>query len=533
MTTLINMEKFFLWAWIIPPFFLMCLSIKTRNSTISLLGALITASILASLHSSQHFFKIFFLFFNATFHHDFFSSPKYQIFKTMALLGIFTQALQSSGYSTAFTNAALKSLQNKKKAQITTASFSLCFCLDDYFSILTSGAIARPIFQRFHIPKTKLAWMLDSLASPVVALCPFSSWSPVILSFIIDAHLERISTSPTQAYWSTLPWLFYSYITIATTFWTLSNTPKQTAPCSKIIEKPYPQSNCNPWPFLTVFLLMITTTWISTLWVGGFFKHYTWHKAMQSASMSQSLQHGFIAGICVTLYSAKTQKKSPKKILFQSIEKSFPGFLLTVITLTMAWTLGQIMSQYLSMEEAFTLLLQNITIEWSPCFFFISSIFLAMTTGSSWATAALLFPTAANALITAQASAWLYPTFGAILSGSIAGDHLSPISDTTMLAAKSAQCSLHEHISTQFKQTLPNFITTLFGFFIIAWLPELTSQPHIIVIFIIFTAVAVSHDIWSDTQRNLRDHRQEQRPDPTPQTQQPTPRHNIQQKTNT
>lgn len=37
----------------------------------------------------------------------------------------------------------------------------------------------------------------------------------------------------------------------------------------------------------------------------------------------------------------------------------------------------------------------------------------------------------------------------AILSGSVCGDHASPISDTTILASAGAQCNHLEHVATQ------------------------------------------------------------------------------------
>ena len=42
----------------------------------------------------------------------------------------------------------------------------------------------------------------------------------------------------------------------------------------------------------------------------------------------------------------------------------------------------------------------------------------------------------------------------AILSGAVAGDHASPISDTTILASAGAQCHHIDHVSTQIPYVL-------------------------------------------------------------------------------
>ena len=42
-----------------------------------------------------------------------------------------------------------------------------------------------------------------------------------------------------------------------------------------------------------------------------------------------------------------------------------------------------------------------------------------------------------------------YATIAGILSGSVAGDHVSPISDTTVLSALATDCNLLRHVVTQ------------------------------------------------------------------------------------
>jgi Na+/H+ antiporter NhaC len=42
-----------------------------------------------------------------------------------------------------------------------------------------------------------------------------------------------------------------------------------------------------------------------------------------------------------------------------------------------------------------------------------------------------------------------YSTLAGILSGSVAGDHASPISDTTVLSALASECQLLAHVVTQ------------------------------------------------------------------------------------
>lgn len=45
-------------------------------------------------------------------------------------------------------------------------------------------------------------------------------------------------------------------------------------------------------------------------------------------------------------------------------------------------------------------------------------------------------------------------TVAAVLAGSVGGDHVSPISDTTILASAGAQCHHIDHVSTQIPYVL-------------------------------------------------------------------------------
>ena len=76
----------------------------------------------------------------------------------------------------------------------------------------------------------------------------------------------------------------------------------------------------------------------------------------------------------------------------------------------------------------------------------------------------------------------MYSTIAGILSGSVAGDHMSPISDTTVLSSLACDCELLRHVSTQApyafiivvisilfgtlpigKDTWPNYVGILLG----------------------------------------------------------------------
>ncbi len=57
-------------------------------------------------------------------------------------------------------------------------------------------------------------------------------------------------------------------------------------------------------------------------------------------------------------------------------------------------------------------------------------------------------------------------TVAACLSGAVCGDHISPISDTTILASAGAQCNHIDHVSTQIPYALLVAAMSFVGFLV-------------------------------------------------------------------
>ncbi|GAX12403.1 hypothetical protein FisN_2Hh234 [Fistulifera solaris] len=122
-----------------------------------------------------------------------------------------------------------------------------------------------------------------------------------------------------------------------------------------------------------------------------------------------------------------------------------------LIVLTLAWASGAIMVA-VGADRLFSAIITNgIEAKWLPTLSFVISLFMALATGTSWGTMSILFPLiliptydAANGDDTI-----FYAVTAGVLSGSVAGDHVSPISDTTVLSALACDCDLLAHVSTQ------------------------------------------------------------------------------------
>ena len=87
-----------------------------------------------------------------------------------------------------------------------------------------------------------------------------------------------------------------------------------------------------------------------------------------------------------------------------------------------------------------------------PAIIFLVACGLAFATGTSWGTFGILIPIVLP--IFANEPELLTIGISACLAGAVAGDHMSPISDTTIMASAGANCNHLEHVSTQIPYVL-------------------------------------------------------------------------------
>ncbi len=120
--------------------------------------------------------------------------------------------------------------------------------------------------------------------------------------------------------------------------------------------------------------------------------------------------------------------------------------------LILAWSIGGICSvEYLNTGGFVGNLVNNSSfpVFVLPAITFLVASFLGFATGTSWGTMALLIPIGAAICTPSGTQHLVMPVLGSILAGAVFGDHISPISDTTILSSTGASCNHIDHVSTQ------------------------------------------------------------------------------------
>jgi len=392
----------------------------------------------------------------------------------LVVLGILVVLMQKSGGAKAYGDWAGRKIRSKSGALAATAGLGCLIFVDDYFNCLTVGSVMRPVTDKFKISRAKLAYIIDATAAPVCIIAPISSWAAAVGSELGDGGL--------MDFIRTIPFNVYALLTIVMVF----SICYLKFDFGKMKRDEYAAENAgdvhagvlsdgesedeivaNPngkVRHLLIPVLILIACCIGGMIYTGFF--YNWDTglidtALQSSNVIEAFSNceaGFslaigstFALIIISIYYMISKVVSFKDVT-DSFTEGFKAMVPAILILTFAWTISGIMGAkggYLDAQSFVETNLMNSAFPQFlfPTIFFILAGGIAFSTGTSWGTFGVLVPIAVTLL---GGSAPLdVITVAATLGGAVFGDHISPISDTTILASAGARCNHVEHVNTQ------------------------------------------------------------------------------------
>ena len=199
------------WIVLVPPACILIAVFFTHRLNLSLWAGLLTASLIAGQGSLPVSLKILIsrLWAQIT------DLDNLYLYAFLIILGIIICLLEYSGAPLAFALKLTHHLRSAKSAQTSTLWLSSALFIDDYLSCLTAGYVMRPLTDKFHIPRAKLAYLIHSLSGPLVILAPISSWIALITSQLENAGISnatgiktKIIADPFYVYLQSIPYIF-------------------------------------------------------------------------------------------------------------------------------------------------------------------------------------------------------------------------------------------------------------------------------------------------------------------------------------
>ena len=125
----------------------------------------------------------------------------------LVILGTMVCLMNKAGGSAAFGRWAKKNIKSRVGAQLASIVLGCLIFIDDYFNCLTVGSVMRPITDRHHVSRAKLAYIIDATAAPVCIIAPISSWAAAVSAFAEDGQGLTL-------FIRAIPYNFYALLTI-------------------------------------------------------------------------------------------------------------------------------------------------------------------------------------------------------------------------------------------------------------------------------------------------------------------------------
>lgn len=457
-------DRFFESAWaLLPPVIAIFLALITKEVYFSLFIGILTGGLLYSNFSFEGTI-------NAIFSEAMISKLSdpwnIGILIFLVILGILVAMINKSGGSAAYGRWAAQKIKSKRGAMLSTFALGVLIFVDDYFNCLTVGSVMRPVTDKFKISRAKLAYVIDATAAPVCIIAPISSWAAAVTGIVegydgLDLFIRAI------------PYNFYALLTLVAII-TMAVLKLDYGPMKKneLNAEKGDLFSTDDHPFgdeeavsvsgkgkvidliLPVIVLIVSCV-CGMVYTGGFFSgEASFIVAFANCDASVGLVWGSFLTLVFTFILYLSRRVITFKEFSQCIVKGFNSMVPAILILTFAWTLSAITSM-LGADKFVAGLMDNGAKAlqfFLPAIVFLVALGLAFATGTSWGTFGILIPIVVA--VVPASSEMLVIVVSACLAGAVCGDHISPISDTTIMASTGAQCNHINHVSTQIPYAL-------------------------------------------------------------------------------
>ncbi|MBO5071087.1 MAG: Na+/H+ antiporter NhaC family protein [Roseburia sp.] len=455
-----------IWA-LLPPVIAIGLSLITKEVYTSLFTGIVTGALLYSNFNLELMFNTMLFNEDGGMVYKLADSWNVGILIFLVVLGILVAMLNKAGGSAAFGRWASKHIKTRVGAQLATMALGVLIFVDDYFNCLTVGSVMRPVTDRHKVSRAKLSYLIDATAAPVCIIAPISSWAAAVTSSVPDDS----GINGFAVFLQTIPYNLYAILTlvmlvvlavcrmdfgpmkkhemnaIAGDLFTTEDRPYADA------EETTENAKAKVIDLVLPVIVLIATCILGMVYTGGFFSGVGFVEAFAGSDASVGLVLGGFITLIFTFIYMMMRDVLTFKDFAECIPEGFKAMIAPILILTMAWTLSG-MTNLLGADVFVAELVggsANALQGFLPIIVFIIAAGLAFATGTSWGTFGILIPIVIGVFPSGQMMAI---SIAACLAGAVAGDHCSPISDTTIMASAGGQCNHVNHVATQIPYVL-------------------------------------------------------------------------------
>ena len=406
-----------------------------------------------------------------------------------ALVGALIVFIQRSGGVLGFiirVNRLLEKYEAKKKGsnrviiQLLAWATGLIIFVESSISVLTVGALYRPIFDRLGISREKLAYIADSSSAPSSILIPFNGWG----AFIMGLLAAQGFADPFRTMFKAITYNFYPFFALILVL-VLILTKRDFGPMAKAERRVREEGKLLPddaQPMITdeltevamkdgitpkaynmvvpiaIMVLMMPVMLAYTGWPAaqeqmaeaGWFSKILF--AIGQGSGSTAVLIAVLSSILFSMIFYAIQGLMGLKEMVDLTLKGISGMIPLALLMLLAFAIGAVCREMGTGQYVADVAKAWLSPRLVPFIVFLVSSFIAFSTGTSWGTFAIMIAIAVP--MARGMGVNEYIAIAAALGGGVFGDHCSPISDTTILSSMASASDHIDHVKTQLPYAL-------------------------------------------------------------------------------
>ncbi|KAL0208077.1 hypothetical protein P9112_010664 [Eukaryota sp. TZLM1-RC] len=450
------------------------------------------------------------------------------------LIGIVSRSGGSLGLSRKISKVATSST----KAMFGLALMTLTVFVDEFSNVLLTGLAVRPVLARLRVSPEKISFLLDSLAAPLSAIGVITSWIGFQVSLLrSELAANGLDNDPFILFLQSIPYSFYPIVAAAFVVINIS-LKRDYGPmyeCELKARGVDPNSNCKVEEgkqdelsdhedkhmaadltkptrainavlpiFVTivaVISLMVYTGYVEISDTRIHFEtqievynaidneemvkkyeelldqeSFAVSNLFGNASVFDALLQGSICGVLMSMILNLCQKIATLEQNMNAFIAGFKSLSSSIIIILFAWAIGSASRVLGTAPWLVSLIPEGFSAVLLVTSVFIASALVSFSTGTAWGTMSILIPLVVPLAVGAAPGDMvvLRAMVASVLSGSVFGNHSSPLGDTTVIAAMAARCNLLSHVRTQ----IPYALTVASVVVVFGYVPTLLFSLH-------------------------------------------------------
>ncbi len=353
----------------------------------------------------------------------------------------------------------------RRLVELLALGTGLLLFIESNISIMTVGALYRPVFDRLGIPREKLAYIADSGSAPSSILIPFNAWGAFIMGLI--AAQSGLDGSPLEIFVGATLLNFYPMLVIIILVFVILSgrdvgemkTAEARAKATGALNRDGAQimmgdgasdveakDGVTPKArnMLIPILLMVGLMIVFLFMTGG--------GDMTAGSGSKSVLYATSFAVIGAMILYKIGGQLGIRESFETTLSGMSGMVPLAILMVLAFALGSLCKDLGTGIYVAETAKGFISPALVPAMIFVISCFVAFSTGTSWGTFAIMIAIAVPLAQGMDVSPTL--AIAAALGGGVFGDHCSPTSDTSIIASMATANDHIDHIRTQIPYAL-------------------------------------------------------------------------------